>query len=94
MPEANPARQFAAPADHYDRWMGRYAATLATALADAAGVTAGMRVLDVGCGPGGGTGELCRRVGAENVAAIDPAPRFSVTSCRSPATFSEKRVQR
>jgi hypothetical protein len=29
-----------------------------------------------------------------NVVMIDPAPRFSVTSCRSPETFSEKRVQR
>jgi SAM-dependent methyltransferase len=61
--------------------MGRYAPTLAAALADTAEVTAGMWVLDVGCGPGGGTGELCRRVGAENVAAIDPAPRF-VAACR------------
>jgi ubiquinone/menaquinone biosynthesis C-methylase UbiE len=80
--DSNPARQFAAPADHYDRFMGRYAATLAVALADAAGVTAGMRVLDVGCGPGRGTTELCRRVGAENVAAIDPAPQF-VAACRA-----------
>jgi ubiquinone/menaquinone biosynthesis C-methylase UbiE len=81
VPNPNAARQFAAPADHYDRWMGRYASTLATAFADAAGVTAGMRVLDVGCGPGGGTGELCRRVGPANVAAIDPAPQF-VAACR------------
>jgi ubiquinone/menaquinone biosynthesis C-methylase UbiE len=40
-----------------------------------------MRVLDVGCGPGGLTGELLRRSGAENVAAIDPAPQF-VAACR------------
>jgi SAM-dependent methyltransferase len=39
-----------------------------------------MRVLDVGCGPGGLTSELAGRVGAENVAAIDPAEQF-VTSC-------------
>jgi SAM-dependent methyltransferase len=81
LPDSNSARQFAAPAEHYDRFMGRYAPTLAAALADTAEVTAGMWVLDVGCGPGGGTGELCRRVGAENVAAIDPAPRF-VAACR------------
>ena len=73
--------QFAAPAEHYDRFMGRYAPTLAVALADAAGVGSGMRVLDVGCGPGGLTRELVARVGAENVAAIDPAPQFA-TACR------------
>ena len=73
--------QFAAPAEHYDRFMGRYVPTLAAALADAAGVGAGTRVLDVGCGPGGLTRELVARVGAENVAAIDPAPQFAA-ACR------------
>ena len=73
--------QFAAPAEHYDRFMGRYTPTLARALADAAGVAAGMRVLDVGCGPGGLTRELVSRVGAGNVAAIDPEPQFA-TACR------------
>ncbi len=76
-----PAGQFAAPAAAYDRFMGRYAPTLAVAFADMAGVTSGMRVLDVGCGPGGLTSELSRRVGAERVAAIDPMPQF-VASCR------------
>lgn len=74
--------QFAAPAEHYDRFMGRYAPTLAVALADAAGVRFGMRVADVGCGPGGVTGELVARVGAANVAAIDPAPQFAA-ACRA-----------
>lgn len=73
--------QFAGPADHYDRFMGRYTRTLAVALADAAGVTAGMRVVDVGCGPGGLSTELAARVGAENVAAIDPAAQFAAV-CR------------
>ena len=69
--------QFAAPAAQYDRFMGRYAPTLAAAFADAAGVAPGMRLLDVGCGPGGLTSELVARVGATNVAAIDPAPQFA-----------------
>jgi len=73
--------QFAASAEHYDRFMGRYAPTLAAALADTAGVTSGMRVVDVGCGPGGLTRELAARVGEANVAAIDPAPQF-VAACR------------
>jgi ubiquinone/menaquinone biosynthesis C-methylase UbiE len=68
---------FTASAEKYDRFMGRYTRTLAPALADAAGVEAGMRVLDVGCGPGGLTAVLAARVGAENVAAIDPAPQFA-----------------
>jgi ubiquinone/menaquinone biosynthesis C-methylase UbiE len=69
--------QFLAPAEHYDRFMGRYAPTLAVAFADAAGVAAGTRALDVGCGPGGLTHELVARTGAENVAAIDPAQQFA-----------------
>lgn len=74
--------RFAGPAEQYDRFMGRYAPTLADALADAAGVRSGMRVLDVGCGPGGLTSELTTRVGAANVAGIDPAPQF-VAACRA-----------
>jgi SAM-dependent methyltransferase len=83
--------QFAAPAEHYDRFMGRYAPTLAAALADAAGVTSGMRVVDVGCGPGGLTHELAARVGATNVAAIDPAPQF-VEVCRASHPRADVRI--
>ncbi|TCN58425.1 methyltransferase family protein [Rhodococcus sp. SMB37] len=72
---------FAGPAEHYDRFMGRYTPSLAVALADAAGVVPGQHVCDVGCGPGGLTRELVTRVGAGNVAAIDPAHRFAV-ACR------------
>ena len=68
-----PRVQFTAPAEHYDRFMGRYVPQLAVALADAAGVAAGLRALDVGCGPGGLTRELAARLGADHVAAIDPA---------------------
>jgi SAM-dependent methyltransferase len=72
--------EFASPAEHYDRFMGRYTIPLARALADEVGVGSGMRVLDVGCGPGGLTSELAGRVGADNVAAIDPAEQF-VAAC-------------
>jgi len=74
--------QFAAPAEHYDRFMGRYLPTLSVELVRAAGVAPGMSVVDVGCGPGGLTRELVACVGADNVAAIDPAPQF-VSACRS-----------
>jgi ubiquinone/menaquinone biosynthesis C-methylase UbiE len=66
--------EFTAAVENYDRFMGRYAAGLAPKFADAAGVRAGMRVLDVGCGPGALAVELAGRVGEDNVAAIDPAP--------------------
>src|SRR6516225_1419518 len=83
--------QFAASAEQYDRFMGRYTPTLAVALADAAGVEPGMRVLDVGCGPGGLTRELVARVGAANVAAIDPAAQFS-EACRTRNPGADVRV--
>src|SRR5437762_7877108 len=65
-------------ADAYDRFMGRYSALLAPQMADLAGVAPGMRVLDVGCGPGALTAELVRRVGPSSVAAVDPAEPFVV----------------
>ena len=87
------AMQFSSPAESYDRFMGRYTTTLAPALADAAGVTGAMRVLDVGCGPGGLTHELARRVGAGNVAAIDPAEQFAAaTRERNPGVDARQGV--
>ena len=83
--------QFAAPAEHYDRFMGRYAPALAVALADAAGVEAGMRAVDVGCGPGGLTSELVARTGAARVAAVDPAPQFA-EACRERHPGADVRV--
>jgi SAM-dependent methyltransferase len=76
------AASFQASGDAYDRLVGRYSAPLAVALADAAGVTAGRRALDVGCGPGGLTAELVARLGVANVAAVDPSAPF-VATCRA-----------
>ena len=56
--------------------MGRYSVPLAPMFADLAGVSAGQRALDVGCGPGALTAELIRRLGADAVAAADPSQPF------------------
>ena len=72
---------FDVSAEKYDRLVGRYLPELGPAFADAAGDTDGMTVLDVGCGPGGLTQELVRRVGADAVAAVDPSPPFAA-ACR------------
>ena len=60
----------------YGRFMGRFAEPLAGPFADRAGVAAGMRALDVGCGPGALTAELVRRLGQAAVTAIDPSAPF------------------
>ena len=70
------AALFRVDADAYDRFMGRYSTLLAPAFADAAGIAAGMRVLDVGCGPGALTTELVARLGPDAVAAVDPSEPF------------------
>jgi SAM-dependent methyltransferase len=67
---------FDVAADAYDRFMGRYSRVLSPAFADLAGVRAGQRVLDVGCGPGALTAELVHRLGSESVAAVDPSEPF------------------
>ena len=67
---------FEVAARAYDRFMGRYSQQLSPQLADLAGVRAGQRVLDVGCGPGALTAELVDRVGEEAVFAVDPSESF------------------
>jgi SAM-dependent methyltransferase len=73
---------FHAPAEAYDRFVGRYSAELARALIAAAGVQAGQTAVDVGCGPGGLTSELVALLGAASVAASDPSPPFAAACAR------------
>jgi SAM-dependent methyltransferase len=67
---------FDVSADAYGRFMGRFSVPLATTFADQAGVRAGQRALDVGCGPGALIAELVDRLGPTVVAAIDPSASF------------------
>ena len=67
---------FDVAAEAYDRFMGRYSRPLSSQLADLAGVRAGQRALDVGCGPGALTAELVARLGPEAVSAVDPSESF------------------
>lgn len=73
---------FRVRADAYERFMGRYSRQLAPRLIEFAGIRSGMRVLDVGCGPGVLSVELVRRLGAGSVAAVDPSPPF-IDACRA-----------
>ena len=76
---------FDVAAEAYDRFMGRYSTRLSSQLADLAGVGAGQRVLDVGCGPGALTAELVTRLGPAAVEAVDPsAPFVAAASARNP----------
>lgn len=75
---------FEVSGDAYDRFMGRYSRELAPVFADFAGVAAGQRVLDVGCGSGVLTEELARRLGADHVAGADPSPLLEATAQRVP----------
>jgi SAM-dependent methyltransferase len=67
---------FAVGADAYEAFMGRYSRGLSAPFADFAGIVAGQRALDVGCGPGILTEELVTRLGADAVAAVDPSSSF------------------
>ena len=67
---------FNVAAEAYDRFMGGWSRLLSERMADLAGIDAGQRVLDVGCGPGALTAELVARVGPDSVAAVDPSESF------------------
>ena len=67
---------FSGSAAAYDRFVGRYSPHLAASFCDTAGVAAGQRALDVGCGSGALVAELARRLGTENVTGIDPSESF------------------
>ncbi len=73
------AMGFEVSADAYDRFMGRFSTPLAAQFVVEAGISAAMRVLDVGSGPGALTGALAATVGVDHVVAVDPMPVFVET---------------
>ena len=60
----------------YFRFMGRFAEPLADDFVEYAGVAAGQRALDVGCGPGALTARLVARLGVDSVTAVEPSVPF------------------
>ena len=76
------ADTFRAPAEAYDRLVGRYSPRLAEALIAFAGVAPAERALDVGCGPGALAAALAGRLGPAQVAAADPSDPFAA-ACRA-----------
>jgi SAM-dependent methyltransferase len=62
----------------YQRFMGEFSERLSASFADFVGVArgSGMRVVDVGCGPGALTAELVDRLGPSAVVGVDPSPPF------------------
>lgn len=70
---------FRVDGDAYDDFMGRYSTRLAPLFADFAGVSSGMRALDVGAGTGALTAELVARDATG--AAVDPSPEFVAVLC-------------
>ena len=73
---------FDVAAESYDAFMGRYSRLLSPQMADLAGVRAGQRAIDVGCGPAVLMAELVARLGADAVAGVDPSASF-VDAARS-----------
>jgi len=82
---------FEISAEVYDRHVGRYAPALSAAHIRVAGVKAGQRALDVGCGPGGLTRSLAAFLGPDRVSAVDPSEPF-VEACRARIPAADVRV--
>jgi ubiquinone/menaquinone biosynthesis C-methylase UbiE len=85
------AAMFTGSTEAYDRFIGRYGSALAGAMLETAGITPGLRVLDVGCGTGALAARAAQIVGPENVAAVDPSQPFA-DACRARIPDADVRV--
>lgn len=82
MSDVQGTRNFQISGAAYDAFMGRYSRALAPDFLDFCQLQPGSRFLDVGCGPGALTSAAVSALGAEQVAAVDPAAGF-VEDCRA-----------
>src|ERR1700754_2558304 len=60
----------------YEQLMGRWSQKLAPLFIDFAGLSAGEKILDVGCGTGSLTFALAKTADVREIAAIDYSPVF------------------
>src|SRR6188472_485009 len=67
----------------YEQLMGRWSQRLAPPFIDFAGLAAGERILDVGCGTGSLTFALGKAADLAEIAAIDFSPVFVEEAIRS-----------
>ena len=67
---------FSVAGEAYGRFMGRFSEPLAEVFVEAAGVRAGQRAVDVGCGPGALTAVLVERLGSDAVVGVEPSASF------------------
>ena len=88
---ARGAQTFEAPAETYDRHVGRYTPSLARAHVRLLDIPWRNDVLEVGCGPGALTEALAQEVGGKHVCAVDPSEPF-VEECRRRVPDADVRV--
>ena len=88
---ARGARTFAAPAETYDRHVGRYTPALARRHVRLLDLHKRNDVLEIGCGPGALTEVLAHAVGESHVCAVDPSEPF-VEACRVRVPEADVRV--
>src|SRR5437763_9448116 len=81
---------FADAAELYDRMRPRYPALLFTDLAVTAGLTAGSRVLEIGCGTGQATVSLAKM--GYDIVAVELSGELATLAARNVATFPLVRI--
>lgn len=74
----------------YELFMGRWSRALGEAFVDWLDMPAGRHWLEIGCGTGALTAQVCRRAKPASIVAIDPSPQFVA---HGRATLSDERAE-